>query len=88
MLNVHHGRPATDVTINAMFVHVLLAEIKDVGCPHVQQTCTAPVCCACRSLFEKDKLLFAFLLAARILGSHGQLASEEWMFLLTGGLGM
>jgi hypothetical protein len=40
-----------------------------------------------RSLFEKDKLLFAFLLAARILGSHGQLESEEWMFLLTGGLG-
>lgn len=41
----------------------------------------------CRSLFEKDKLLFAFLLATRILGSHGQLQSEEWMFLLTGGLG-
>jgi hypothetical protein len=40
-----------------------------------------------RSLFEKDKLLFAFILAARILGSHGQLESEEWMFLLTGGLG-
>jgi dynein heavy chain len=38
-------------------------------------------------LFEKDKLLFAFLLAARILASRGQLASEEWMFLLTGGLG-
>lgn len=41
----------------------------------------------CRSLFEKDKLPFAFLLASRILGSHGQLESEEWMFLLTGGLG-
>ncbi|KAF6263196.1 dynein heavy chain 8 [Scenedesmus sp. NREL 46B-D3] len=41
----------------------------------------------CRSLFEKDKLLFAFLLAGRILGSHMQLDGEEWLFLLTGGLG-
>jgi dynein heavy chain len=38
-------------------------------------------------LFEKDKLLFAFLLAGRILGSWGQLDGEEWLFLLTGGLG-
>jgi hypothetical protein len=38
-------------------------------------------------LFEKDKLLFAFLLAGRILGSRGQLDGEEWLFLLTGGLG-
>lgn len=41
----------------------------------------------CRSLFEKDKLLFAFLLCSRILESKGQIKAEDWMFLLTGGLG-
>jgi hypothetical protein len=43
----------------------------------------APVC-ALRSLFEKDKLLFAFLLCSRILESKGSIDSEEWLFLLTG----
>jgi hypothetical protein len=54
------------------------------GCTQVN--IVTAVCCR-RSLFEKDKLMFAFLLAARIMGSHGQLEPEEWMFLLTGGLG-
>ena len=39
----------------------------------------------CRSLFEKDKLLFAFLLAAKVLAYHRQLPHEELQFLLTGG---
>jgi dynein heavy chain len=41
----------------------------------------------CRSLFEKDKLLFAFLLAARLMAAAGALDADEWRFFLTGGLG-
>ncbi|KXZ55711.1 DHC8 protein [Gonium pectorale] len=41
----------------------------------------------CRSLFEKDKLLFAFLLCTRILETKGRVDIDEYMFLLTGGLG-
>ncbi|CAG9462898.1 unnamed protein product [Pedinophyceae sp. YPF-701] len=43
-------------------------------------------CNVCRSLFEKDKLLFAFLLCARIEESRGNIDSDEWIFLLTGGV--
>jgi len=37
-----------------------------------------------RSLFEKDKLLFAFLLTTTILRIDDALDQAEWMFLLTG----
>jgi dynein heavy chain len=43
-------------------------------------------CNVCRSLFEKDKVLFAFLLCCRTLESRGALDANEWLFLLTGGL--
>lgn len=39
-----------------------------------------------RSLFEKDKLLFSFLLCSKILISHGKLEEREFTFLLTGKL--
>ncbi len=38
-----------------------------------------------RSLFEKDKLLFAFLLCARVMLSKKDMDSALYQFLLTGG---
>lgn len=40
----------------------------------------------CRSLFEKDKMLFSLLLSIRIKQFAGQLDPLEWRFFLTGGL--
>jgi len=42
----------------------------------------------CRSLFEKDKLIFSFLLCTRLLRAKGDLADDEIKFLLTGGVSM
>lgn len=39
----------------------------------------------CRSLFEKNKLHFAFLLSIRIMMDAGQIDPDEWRHFLAGG---
>ncbi|KAJ3385211.1 Dynein heavy chain 7, axonemal [Entophlyctis sp. JEL0112] len=45
-------------------------------------------CNVCRSLFEKDKLVFSFLLCTAILRGRNELDLNEFQFLTTGGIGL
>lgn len=42
----------------------------------------------CRSLFEKDKLLFSFLLSTRLMEFREKLDNEAFRFFMTGGLAL
>ncbi|CAL8264232.1 unnamed protein product [Arctogadus glacialis] len=42
----------------------------------------------CRSLFEKDKLLFSLLLTVGLMQSQGRVDPGVWRFLLTGGVAL
>ena len=41
----------------------------------------------CRGLFEKDKLLFSFLIATKIQLAAQLINAKEWNFFLRGGIG-
>ncbi|KAM6980842.1 dynein axonemal heavy chain 1 [Aplochiton taeniatus] len=42
----------------------------------------------CRSLFEKHKLMFAFLVCARIMMNENKIDMSEWRYLLSGGMAL
>ncbi|KAF2360955.1 Dynein heavy chain AAA module D4 [Trinorchestia longiramus] len=44
--------------------------------------------CVCTGLFEKDKLVFSFLMSVNLERAKGSVGEQEWLFLVTGGAAM
>ncbi|XP_050526602.1 dynein axonemal heavy chain 12 isoform X2 [Daktulosphaira vitifoliae] len=42
----------------------------------------------CRSLFEKDKTLFSFIMCSTIMLAENKIEKQEFMFLISGGVGL
>jgi len=40
----------------------------------------------CRGLFEKDKLIFSYIMAVRIALQSGSIKQSEWNFFLSGAI--
>ena len=68
--------------------HATRADQLDARIKHLKEHFTYNLYCnICRSLFEKDKLLFAFLLCVRIKSRiEDSLNMRQFRFLLTGGI--
>lgn len=64
------------------FSHILLTRISSLNDYFSYSLYTN----VCRSLFQKDRLLFSFMLSTRLLKAASKIDIEEWRFLLTGGV--
>jgi dynein heavy chain len=58
-----------------------LVSLADMNTIYVYRMC-------CRSLYEKDKPLFAFIMCTKIMGGDGMLDPAQFLFFLTGGSGL